>query len=616
MRVPVLLALALAAAPALPSAAAGPNVVLIFADDLGISDLGCYGRGEHATPNLDRLAGDGLRFTSATCAQPICSPSRAALLTGKAPARLHLTNFLPGRADAPSQKLLHPVIEGQLPLVEMTLAEVLRDAGYATACIGKWHLGGKGFGPAEQGFGTVFDGKGNTPPSATEGGKGEMALTAAAEAFLDTNRDKPFFLYLAHHTPHIPLGAKPELVEKNTSAFHPTYAAMMETMDESVGRVMKKIEDLGLRERTVFIFASDNGGLHVLEFPGTPATRNAPFRAGKGHLYEGGLRIPLIVRWPGTVKPGVVDTPVILTDLMPTLMELAGIEPGKSTGPLDGISHAKALRGGAFTARPLFWHFPHYTNQGGRPGGAMRDGDWKLVEPYEDGGLELYNLKDDVGETRNLAVTEAQRAREMRAKLEAWRQSMGAQEMRPNPNFDAALHRRLYVDQDCSTLKPSTTAAATEPSWKDWRQAMNQAVKGDKVTVVRPEDQILLPCSAAQTHGEKIRYEPQTFKNTVGFWVNPADWVSWDVEVATAGKYRLEILQGCGKGSGGAQVDIAVGGQTLPYTVRETGHFQNFILRDVGVVTLPVGKHTLSIKPKTKPGGAVMDVRQMRLIRE
>ena len=295
-------------------AADKPNIVLIFADDLGVNDLGCYGRTDHRTPNLDKLAAQGMRFTCAYTAQPICSPSRAALMTGKCPARLHLTNFLPGRADAPSQKLKQPRIEGQLPLEEVTIAELLRDAGYATGLFGKWHLGGAEHSPKAQGFDTVVEVPGKTQPSADEGGKGEYAITAAAEKFMEDHKARPFFCYVPHNNPHIPIIAKPELIASNEKAYHPAYAAMVETLDDSVGRLMEKVEALGLAEKTLFIFTSDNGGLHCLEFPGTPATHNTPFRAGKGYVYEGGLREPLIIRWPGTARPGSeCAVPVVLT---------------------------------------------------------------------------------------------------------------------------------------------------------------------------------------------------------------------------------------------------------------------------------------------------------------
>ena len=310
---------------------ARPNIVLVLADDLGINDLGCYGRSDHHTPNLDRLAQQGMRFTCAYTAQPICSPSRAAIMTGKCPARLNLTNYLPGRPDAPSQRLLQPRIEGQLPIEEVTLAELLKNAGYATGLFGKWHLGESRFGPAEQGFDVVVSPPANTEPTRETGGKGEFLITAAAEKFIEENRDRPFFCYVPHNNPHIPLAAAAELVEKHRDAFHPVYAAMIETLDEAVGRLMAKVESLGLADRTIFVFTSDNGGLHVLESPGTPATHNRPFRAGKGYLYEGGLREPLIVRWPGTVAAGsTCDTPVVLTDLMPTLLEAAGSRSGEN----------------------------------------------------------------------------------------------------------------------------------------------------------------------------------------------------------------------------------------------------------------------------------------------
>jgi arylsulfatase A-like enzyme len=465
---------------ALPAVAADkkadpPNVVLINADDLGVNDLRCYGRKDHRTPHLDKLASEGMRFSCAYCAQPICSPSRAALLTGKAPARLHLTTYLPGRPDTKAQKLLHPKMRQELPLEEVTLAEALRKAGYATACVGKWHLGGKGFGPADQGFDFVFAGRANTTPSDTEGGKGEYELTAQAEKFLAEHRDKPFFLYLAHNNPHIPLAARDDLIRRNKGAFNPLYAAVIETLDDSVGRLLATIDRLGLRDRTIVLFVADNGGLHVPEGRDDPPTHNTPFRAGKGFLYEGGLRVPLIVRWPGRVKAGsVTDTPIVNTDLTPTLLDLAGVESPRG---LDGVSLARLLRGeGEPAARALYWHFPHYTNQGSRPAGAVREGDWKLVEPYDDGRPELYNLAKDPGETKDLSAGEAARVEALKKKLAAWRKEVGAQGNERNADFDEALYRKLYVETDVSRLAPASTAAEMTPRLAAWRKGMNEVV--------------------------------------------------------------------------------------------------------------------------------------------
>lgn len=591
-----------------------PNIVLVLADDLGIRDLGCYGRTEHRTPHLDRLAAQGMRFTCAYTAQPICSPSRAALMTGKCPARLNLTNFLPGRADAPSQKLLQPVIEGQLPREEVTLAELLRAAGYATGLFGKWHLGGTGFGPAEQGFDVVVSPPANTPPTRETGGKGEFLITAAAEKFIEEHRDRPFFCYVPHNNPHIPLAADAERVAQNGNAFHPVYAAMIETLDEAVGRLLSKLESLGLSERTIFIFTSDNGGLHVLEFPGTPATSNQPYRAGKGYLYEGGLREPLLVRWPGVVTPGAqCDSPVVLTDLVPTLLEAAGVDPAKAVGPLDGVSLASVLRGAAAPSRPLFWHFPHYTNQGGRPAGAVRDGDWKLIEHFEDGSVELFHLASDPEERRNVAADEPQRVAQLRSRLADWRARVGAQLPVPNPDFDAAAHARLYVEQDSSQLMPAATAAATEPQWRAWRQAMNAAVQGRKPRVTPAQGDIRLHAKDARVHAQTMRYEPQPNKNVLGYWVKVEDWADWEFTVPQAGQYEVEIQQGCGAGSGGAEVDVEVAGQSLRFTVQDTGHFQHMILRVVGQVKLEAGTQVLAVKPRTKPGVAVMDLRRVVL---
>jgi arylsulfatase A len=468
----------------LPGNAAGaeegrarPNIVFILADDLGINDLSCYGRKDHETPRLDRLARQGVRFTCGL-AEPVCSPSRAAILTGKAPARLHLTTFLPGRPDTPAQKLLHPKIERQLPLKEKTVAGLLKEAGYTTACIGKWHLGDASSGPEKYGFDVVHAGKANTPPSETEGGKGEYDLTRHALQFLDDNQSRPFFLYLAHNNPHIPLDAKPELVKKYKDSFNPTYAAMVSTLDTCVGQVLDKLDELRLADRTLVVFVSDNGGLHVLESPDSPATHNTPFRAGKGFLYEGGLRVPLIVRWPGHVKAGQTsDVPVSVADWTPTLLEACGIKPPEK---LDGISLIKLLEGGECPARSLFWHFPHYTNQGGRPGGVVRDGDWKLIEHYEDGRVELFNLAKDPGETRDLSESERKRAADLKARLAAWRKEVGAQENAPNPKFDPVLHRRLYEDLDASMLKPAAAAAAMRTDLDAWRKSMNAVLPSKK----------------------------------------------------------------------------------------------------------------------------------------
>jgi arylsulfatase A len=459
--------------PGLP-AADTPNVVFILADDLGVNDLGCYGRTEHPTPHLDKMARDGARFTAAYAACPVCSPTRAALVTGKHPARLHLTTFLPGRGDAPSQKLLHPKIELQLPLAEITLAESLKRAGYATGHVGKWHLGNPPkFGPAQQGFDAVHAGRANTTPTAGEGGKGEFDQTRAAVAFIAANKDRPFFLYLCHNTPHIPLGAKPDLVAEHKAAFNPVYAAMMESMDECVGRVLTALDDHKLTGKTIVVFTSDNGGLHVPELRDDPPTHNTPFRAGKGFLYEGGIRVPLIVRWPGQVAAGrVIDTPVISTDWTPTFLDACGVESPRDS---DGVSLAGLLRGGELKRRPLFWHVPHYTNQGSRPAGAVRDGDWKLIEHYEDGTAELFDLAKDVGEARDLSAEQPAKVKALRKHLAGWRTSVGAQMNAPNPAFDAALHRALYVETDVSKLKPRATAAATAEPLRAWRRQIDAA---------------------------------------------------------------------------------------------------------------------------------------------
>jgi len=457
-------------------AADRPNVVFIFADDLGINDLGCYGREEHSTPRLDELAARGARFTSAYCGMSICSASRAALMTGKSPARVHITTYLPGRPNAPSQKLLHPEINLALPSSEITLAERFKDLGYATGLFGKWHLGNApGSRPTDQGFDEVFTPPGNSKPSATEGGKGEYAITHKAIEFLERHKDEPFFLYVAHNTPHIALGAKPELIEKNRRAFNPTYAAMMETLDDTVGLILDAIERNGLSRNTIVVFTSDNGGLHVLE-GGTVPTHNTPFRAGKGYLYEGGLRIPLIVAWPGHIPAAIINEPTINEDFTQTLMELCG-GPAPTEPGLEGVSIAPLLLGGpAPSPRSFAFHFPHYTNQGSRPAGSLREGNWKLIENYEDGSLELYDLAADPGERHDLAAEQPERARDMRAKLDAWRTASNVQLNTPNPDYDPSLAAPIYRHFDSSAVRPLAKAGQTAKIFREWRELMNAAV--------------------------------------------------------------------------------------------------------------------------------------------
>jgi arylsulfatase A-like enzyme len=607
---------------ALPCHAAGdkpaqgsrrPNIILIVADDLGISDLSCYGRKDQPTPNLDRLARQGLRFSTAYAAAPVCSPTRAALLTGKSPARLHLTTFLPGRPDAPSQLLLHPTIEPKLPAAVRTVAEWLKAAGYATACLGKWHLGGAGALPTDRGFDEYFPGHPDTKPSDSEGGKGEYELTARAEQFIEANKGRPFFLYLAHNNPHIPLAAKPGLVEKHQGAFNPTYAAMMETLDDCVGRILAKVDALGLGENTIIIFTSDNGGLHVLEGLLTPATFNRPYRAGKGFCYEGGLRIPLIVRWTGQARAGAVtDVPVISTDWTPTFLELAGV---KTDLAFDGVSLAGLIvRDESPPPRALFWHFPHYTNQGGRPAGAVREGAWKLVEHYEDGRCELFHLGDDPGEATDLAAKEPGRVADLRGKLEKWRRGSGAQGMQPNPKFNGKLWRRLYQDVDVSQLPAAETAAAMAPKLADWRALMNAVISPKGVKAEAGAGAVILHARDAKVHGNKLRYEDAPHKDTLGFWIEKADWAEWEFDAPAAGVFEVQLLQGCGKGSGGAEVEVTIAGQALTMKVEETGHFQRFVPRTIGTVRLPEpGRYTLAVQARTKPGPAVMDLRQVVL---
>lgn len=453
-----------------------PNILFILCDDLGINDLHCYGRQDHNTPHLDALAEQGTRFTSFYASQAICSPSRAGLLSGMNPARLHLTTYIPGRPDTPAQRVLHPEICMQISTDVKCLPKYFKEEGYTTGFIGKWHVG-QSPGPADHGFDHVYypgDGR-NTMPSETEGGKAEYELTRETLRFMEDNKDRPFLAYLGHYTPHITYTAKQHLVDKNAGAFEPVYAALIETLDDTVGLIMKKLGELGLAENTVLVFTSDNGGLHVPEGDHDRVTHNTPFRAGKGYTYEGGQRVPTIVRWPKRIPANrVVDTPLNNIDWLPTLLELSGA----STLPeVDGTSFAKGLLGGEFTERPLFWHFPHYTNQGGRPSGAMRDGEWLLIEKYDEERLELYNLGSDIGEKDDVSSLYPGRVRDMRAALQAWRQQNQVQENRPNPDCDEALFQDLYVDTDPSRFDPLTASNAEWVRMQNWSRKLTTVTR-------------------------------------------------------------------------------------------------------------------------------------------
>jgi len=379
-------------------------------------------------------------------------------MTGQDPARHKITNFLPGTHQLPYSKLIAPPSQQFLPLEQTTIAEELRIAGYASAAIGKWHLGGPAYYPEKQGFdvnvaGTdagspkshFFPGWNGSPPiSAPQGTYLADALTDSAEDFIQKNAKRPFFLYLAHYGVHIPLEAKAALVghyegkiDRKDPQHNPVYAAMVQSIDESVGRLVKRIEMEGLTSNTVFIFTSDNGGLASAEYKRQVATSNAPLKAGKGFLYEGGIREPLFFVWPGVTKPGSVSSiPVISTDFYPTIAQMAGVT--RIIGaPRDGLSLAPLLRGRAAPKRDaLYWFYPHYSNQGGRPGAAIRAGEWKLIRWFEDDSAELYNLTADPGETKNLAAEKPQVAAELRSKLDRWLDARYVTLPAPNPKYD------------------------------------------------------------------------------------------------------------------------------------------------------------------------------------
>ena len=461
-----------------------PNVVLILIDDLGWKDLSCYGSSFYETPHLDALAAEGVRFTNAYAACPVCSPTRASILTGKYPATVGITDWIDwgGKVHPARGKLVDVPYLRELPHSEYTLAQALRARGYATWHVGKWHLGEQGHHPEDHGFDVNVGGCHMGSPShggyfspwaipplqdadVPDGTYLTDYLTDRAIELVEGSGDQPFFLNLWYYSVHIPIEAKAEKIAKykrkasdlgldilqtfeegdcfpcehkkdqrivrRLVQSDPAYAAMIESLDENIGRLLAALQACGKGEDTIIIFTSDNGGLATAE--GSP-TCNAPLAEGKGWMYEGGTREPLIVKWPGVTEAGTAnDTPVTSTDYYPTVLEMAGLSP-QPQQHVDGVSIVPALKGVVEWDRgPLFWHYPHYGNQGGTPGSSVRRGDHKLIEFFEDDTLELYNLRQDVGEDHNLADEEPELAREMHALLAGWRERIAAKIPQPNP---------------------------------------------------------------------------------------------------------------------------------------------------------------------------------------
>ena len=462
------------------------NILFILIDDMGWADLTCYGSSFYETPRLDALARRGLRFTDAYASCPVCSPTRASVMTGRYPARVGITNWIPGN---PWGKLMGVPYFHELPRTERTIAQELQAAGYATYHVGKWHLGDTGHGPLDFGFDVNIGGchKGSPSsyfspyqnPTLPDGPPGEYLtdrLTTEAIGLLQRHgpggdqHGKPFFLNLWHYAVHTPIQSPPDLVEKYKAkakrlgldqqqaivagehfpGLHKArqrierrqfqsdapYAAMMENLDTNLGRTFDALEQLGLLEDTLIVFTSDNGGLSTAE--GSP-TCNKPLLEGKGWMYDGGNRVCLLAAGPGVRAGATCDEPVTSTDFFPTFLDAAGL-PLKPDLHVDGVSLTPLLSGeGQLQRDAIFWHYPHYSNQGDAPSCAVRAGEFKLVEHFEDGRLELFNLRHDIGETQNLADTMPDVTRRLHGMLVAWRDEVGAKIPEPNPDYEAML---------------------------------------------------------------------------------------------------------------------------------------------------------------------------------
>ena len=456
-----------------PEPASPPNVLLIVADDLGWTDLENYGSTFYDTPNLNKLGDSGIKFTNGYATCPVCSPSRASIQTGKYPVQTGITDWIPGRKNYAAGDSLDRWIAAdnkfELDLEEKTIAELLQERGYKTMFSGKWHLGGDGYLPQDQGYDVNAGGYNRGSPNRRgeecdgyfapycnpqleDGPEGEYLperLAQETRQFIENNKEEPLFINLSFYLVHTPLQAKEEMkalyeekrqevdtanellyetewmknaTTSNSYKFrqkqaHPTYAAMVKALDENIGRVMDEFASAGLLENTLVIFTSDNGGLATSE--GSP-TSNLPLRAGKGWLYEGGIRVPFLVKLPGNQPSGKTSpVPVTGADILPMIMQTVD-ESYQTAENIDGINILATLEN--TEQRPIYWHYPHYSNQGGNPGSAIRFGDYKLIDDFETGALELYDLSTDIGESNNLASEEPEIRDRLYGMLEEWRE--------------------------------------------------------------------------------------------------------------------------------------------------------------------------------------------------
>jgi len=422
---------------------AQPNIVFLLIDDMGWPDVVCYGHKFHETPVIDQLAADGMRFTDFYAATPVCSSTRSTIQTGQYSARTCITDYIPGHFR-PFEKLVVPPIEHSLAEGIVSPGAALKSAGYATGYFGKWHLS-----PAPDTLGydvtdrTIDQDFRKSRAGKPRGPKAIDYLTDATIHFIEQNKDKPFFVTLSHHAVHIRVEANEETTAKYKAKTppaegvnHPIYAAMIEDLDTSIGRIMTTLDRLDLADNTIVVFTSDNGGLRkIYTGLGEVISTNAPLRDEKGTLYEGGIRVPMIVRWPGVVKPGTACAePTTTADLLPTFCAMAGADLPDQ--PIDGADMVPLLKDptAAIDRDAIYFHYPHYHHS--RPAGAIRAGDWKLIEFFEAGDLELYNLKEDIGESKNLAADKPELAAKLQKELALWREASGARMPTVNPNYD------------------------------------------------------------------------------------------------------------------------------------------------------------------------------------